>query len=124
MLLHEELTGEIRSAAIEVHRTLGPGLLERAYEECLCEELCQRRLAFQRQLPLAISYKGKLLDCGFVVDLLVEEKVILELKSIERVLPVHEAQLLTYLKLTGVRVGLLINFNTEKLIDGIIRRVL
>ena len=124
MLLHEELTGEIRSAAIEVHRTLGPGLLERAYEECLCEELRQRRLAFQRQLPLAIGYKGKRLDCGFVVDLLVEDKVLLELKSVERVLPVHEAQLLTYLKLTGVRVGLLINFNTERLIDGITRRVL
>src|SRR5690349_843723 len=104
MLLHEELTGEIRSAAIEVHRTLGPGLLERAYEECLCEELSHRRLAFQRQLPLGISYKGKRLDCGFVVDLIVEEKVLLELKSVERVLPVHEAQLLTYLKLTGVKV--------------------
>ena len=124
MLLHGELTGEIRSAAIEVHRTLGPGLLERAYEECLCEELRRRGLAFQRQLPLAISYKGRQLDCGFVVDLLVEEKVLLELKSVERVLPVHEAQLLTYLKLTGVRVGLLINFNTEKLVDGITRRVL
>ena len=124
MLLHEELTREIRSAAIEVHRTLGPGLLERAYEECLCEELCNRRLAFQRQLPLPIAYKGKRLDCGFVIDLLVEEKVLLELKSVEHLLPVHEAQLLTYLKLTGVSVGLLINFNTEKLIDGITSRVL
>lgn len=124
MLLHEKLTGEIRASAIEVHRTLGPGLLERAYESCLCEELSQRRLAFQRQLPLTIRYKGKQLDCGFVVDLLVEDKIVLELKCVEHILPVHEAQLLTYLKLTGKQVGLLINFNTERLVDGIIRRVL
>ena len=124
MLLHASLTGDIRAAAIEVHRTLGPGLLERVYEECLCEELARRRVAFVRQLALPIAYKGKQLDCGFVIDLMVEAKVVLELKSVERVLPVHEAQLLTYLKLTGKRVGLLINFNTERLVDGVVRRVL
>jgi GxxExxY protein len=100
-LLHEELTEKVIGAAIEVHRALGPGLLESAYEECLCRELDLRELAFQRQVPLPVEYKGVKLDCGYRLDLIVQEAVVLELKCVERILPVHEAQLLTYLKLTG-----------------------
>ena len=110
-LLHEDLTEQIIGAAVEVHRALGPGLLESAYEECLCRELHLRGLNFQRQVPLPVEYKGVNLDCGYRLDLIVQDEVVLELKCIERVLPVHEAQLLTYLKLTGKRVGLIINFN-------------
>jgi GxxExxY protein len=107
-----------------VHRQLGPGLLESAYEQCLCHELHLRGLAFQRQVELPIVYKGLKLDCGYRLDLIVENEVVVELKAIERLLPVHEAQLLTYLRLTGKRVGLLINFNVPLLTTGIIRRVL
>jgi len=96
MLVYEELTHEILGAATEVHKQLGPGLLESAYEECLCRELSLRGLSFQRQVPLAISYKGVKLDCGYKLDLVVEGKVILELKSTTRIEPIHEAQLLTY----------------------------
>jgi GxxExxY protein len=117
-------TAPIIGAAIEVHRALGPGLLESAYEECLCHELHLRGLAFQRQVDLPVPYKGLKLDCGYKMDLVVEDEVVLELKSIEKILPVHEAQLLTYLKLSGKRVGLLINFNVPLLTRGIIRRVL
>lgn len=95
MLIYEELTGSIRAAAIEVHRHLGPGLLEAAYEECLCYELEQRGLNFERQVQLPIEYKNTRLDCDFRIDVLVEDKVVLELKSVESLLPVHEAQLLT-----------------------------
>jgi GxxExxY protein len=124
-LLHEELTEKIIGAAIEVHRALGPGLLESAYEECLCRELDLRRLKFQRQVPLPVEYKGVKLDCGYRLDLIVEDEVILELKCIERVLSVHEAQLLTYLKLTSKRAGLIVNFNVATLIrGGIVRKVL
>jgi GxxExxY protein len=105
-LLHEELTENVIGAAIEVHRALGPGLLESAYEECLCHELHLRSIAFQRQVPLPIRYKGVNLDCGYRIDLIVENEVVLELKCLEHVLPVHEAQLLTYLKLLNKRVGL------------------
>jgi GxxExxY protein len=114
-LLHENLTEQIIGASIEVHRTLGPGLLESAYEECLCHELRLRGLAFQRQVPLPVEYKGVQIDCG----------VILELKCVEHVLPVHEAQLLTYLKLTGKRVGIIINFHVATLVrGGIVRKVI
>ena len=117
-------TEPIIGAAIEVHRVLGAGLLESAYEECLCHELHLRGLTFERQVHLPIMYKGLQLDCGYKMDLVVEQEVVLELKSIEKNLPVHEAQLLTYLKLSGKRVGLLINFNVPVLTRGIIRRVL
>jgi GxxExxY protein len=124
MLIHEELTKEIIGAATETHRELGPGLLESAYEECLCHELGLRGLAFQRQQALPVVYKGVRLDCGYRMDVVVEDAVVLELKVVEELLPLHEAQLMTYLRLSKKRVGLLINFNTIVLKDGIIRRVL
>ncbi len=117
-------TAPIIGAAIEVHRALGPGLLESAYEECLCHELHLRGLAFERQVDLPVSYKDVRLSCGYKIDLLVQSEVILELKTVERILPVHEAQLLTYLKLLNKHVGLLINFNTPQLTRGIKRLVL
>jgi len=117
-------TSSIIGAAIEVHRHLGPGLLESAYEECLCHELHLRGISFQRQVDLPVSYKGLLLGCGYKIDLIVQQEVVLELKAVETLLPVHEAQLLTYLKLSGKRVGLLINFNTPLLTRGIKRIVL
>jgi GxxExxY protein len=124
-LLHEELTERLLGAAIEVHRALGPGLLESAYEECLCHELHLRGISFERQRPLPVKYKGVKLDCGYRLDLLVENKVIIEIKCVEHVLPVHEAQLLTYLKMTGMRVGLILNFNVPTLTKGgIVRKVL
>ncbi|HWF90634.1 MAG TPA: GxxExxY protein [Terriglobales bacterium] len=109
-LLQEALTENIIGAAIEVHKTLGPGLLESAYEECLCHELHLREINFQRQVPLPVRYKEINLDCGDRIDLVVEECVILELKCVEHIVPVHEAQLLTYLKLTGKRISLIFNF--------------
>jgi GxxExxY protein len=124
MLIDEETTEAIIGAAIEVHRELGPGLLESTYEECLCHELNVRGLPFRRQIEAPISYKGLKLDCGYRIDLLVADSVIVELKSVDRILPVHEAQLLTYLRLLGKRVRLLINFNTPTLSKGIVRRVL
>jgi len=124
MLYEKELTEQIIGAAIEVHRSLGPGLLESAYQACLAHELSLRKLSFEREKPLPIEYKGVQLDCGYRLDFLVEGKVVVELKAVESVLPVHEAQLITYLKLTGCRVGLLINFNVPVLKDGITRRVL
>ncbi len=124
-LLEEELTERIIGAAIEVHRALGPGLLESAYEECLCREFDLRGIAFQRQVPLPIEYKGVKLDCGYRIDIIVEDSVILELKCVEHILPVHEAQLLTYLKLTAKRIGLIINFNLATLVrGGLVRKVL
>ncbi|HXZ02518.1 MAG TPA: GxxExxY protein [Stellaceae bacterium] len=121
---NDPLTEEIIGRAIEVHRHLGPGLLESAYEECLCLELKQAGLAFQRQVPLPIVYKTVRLDCGYRLDIVVARKVILELKTVERLLPVHEAQVLTYLKLSGVGIGLLLNFNTPVLKDGVRRLML
>jgi len=117
-------TSPIIGAGIEVHRQLGPGLLESAYEECLCHELHLRGMDFKRQVDLPVLYKGLKLDCGYKIDLIVQNEVVLELKSVERLLPVHEAQLLTYLRLSNKRVGLLINFNVPLLTQGIIRRVL
>jgi GxxExxY protein len=119
-----DLTKTIIGAAIEVHRALGPGLLESAYEECLCEELKLRGIPFERQKPLPVTYKGKQLDCGYRLDLVVANAVVLELKAIEAFAPIHDAQLLTYLRLGGWKVGLLINFNVPVLRDGIRRKVL
>jgi GxxExxY protein len=123
-LIHENLTKQIIGAAMEVHKTLGPGLLESAYEQCLCHELSLRKLLFQRQLTVPVFYKGIDLDCGYRLDLLVENTVILELKCIDRILPIHEAQLLTYLRLLNKPVGFIINFNVPVLRQGIVRKVL
>lgn len=120
----KELTQEIVGSAIEVHKALGPGLLESAYEECLCYELKTRGLAYKRQVDLPLTYKGIRLDCGYRIDVVVEDKVLLELKCVEKLLPIHEAQLLTYLRLSGIKIGLLMNFNVPVMRDGILRRVL
>ncbi|HVC57161.1 MAG TPA: GxxExxY protein [Stellaceae bacterium] len=117
------LTERIVGFAIEVHRQLGPGLLESAYEQCLCYELQQSGLNFRRQVPLPVVYKSIRLDCGYRIDVVVEEQVILELKTVERLMPIHEAQILTYLKLSGLRTGLLLNFNSAVLKDGM-RRIM
>ncbi|MEW6542165.1 MAG: GxxExxY protein [Nitrospirota bacterium] len=117
-------TEQIIGAAIEVHKSLGPGLLESAYEECLCYEMTLRKVRYERQRPLAVEYKGIKLDCGYRLDLLVENAVVVEIKAIESIEPIHEAQLLTYLKLGGWKLGLLINFNVPVLKDGIRRRIL
>jgi GxxExxY protein len=119
----DHLTELIIGAAIEVHRETGPGLLESVYEECLCYELHQSGLAFQRQVQLPILYKGIKLDCGYRMDLVVEDAVVLELKTVEQLLPVHSAQLLTYLKLSRKEVGLLMNFNEAVLSKGLKRLV-
>lgn len=124
-LLHEKQTERVIGAAIEVHRALGPGLLQSVYEECLCYELHLQGIGFERQIPLPVEYKGVKLDCGYRLDLIVENVVIIEIKCLEHVLPVHEAQLLTYRKMTGKRVGLILNFNVSVLTrGGIIRKVL
>ena len=123
-LLHKELSDQVIGAAIEVHRQLGPGLLESAYQACLAHELALRGILFVSQLDLPLTYKGVQLDVGYRIDLLVEDKIILELKAVEKVLPIHEAQLLTYLRLLRKPVGLLLNFSVPVLKDGIIRRVL
>jgi GxxExxY protein len=117
----KEITDQVIGACIEIHKQIGPGLLESAYEECLCYELAQRGIHFERQKPLPVKYKGVNLDCGYRLDLVVERKIILELKTVEDLLPIHEAQLLTYLKLSGLTLGLLINFNVPLLKDGIKR---
>ncbi|MEW6609727.1 MAG: GxxExxY protein [bacterium] len=118
-----QITEKIIGAAIEIHKTLGAGLLESTYEECLCYELSILGLHFKRQVELPVRYKGVRLDCGYRLDLLVEEEVVVELKTVEQLLPIHEAQLLTYLKMINKRVGLLINFNVPVLKDGIKRIV-
>jgi GxxExxY protein len=124
-LLHEELTERVIGAAIEVHRALGPGLLESGYEECLCHEFHLRGISFERQRPLPVEHKSVKVDCGYRLDLIVENKLILEIQCIEHLLPVLEAQLLTYLKMTGMRVGLILNFNVSILTrGGIVRKVL
>ena len=123
-LLSEDLTEQIIGAAIAVHAELGPGLLESVYEECMCEELRRRGVPFRCQVELPIVYKGTPLSGMYRIDLIVADEVVVELKSVERVQGVHEAQLLTYLKLTSKRVGLLINFNVPVLHRGIMRRVL
>ena len=120
----EILIKSIIGAAIEVHRAIGPGLLESAYVQCLCYELSLRKLPFALEVPLPVQYKGVKLDCGYRVDLVVNDLVVVELKAVECLIPVHEAQLLTYLKLGGWKAGLLINLNDPLLRDGIVRRVL
>ncbi len=120
----DPLTSAIISAALEVHRALGRGLLESAYEECLCHELHIRGLRFLRQVELPIVYKTVRLDCGYRIDLLVEDAVVVELKAVDALTDIHDAQLLTYMKLLHKRVGLLINFNVALLKNGIRRRVL
>ena len=116
-------TESIIGAAIEVHRHLGPGLLESAYEECLCEELSLRKILFKRQVALPVIYKSKKLDVGYRIDLLVNDEVVVELKTVESILPIHEAQTLTYMKLGGWQVGLILNFNVTVLKNGIKRLV-
>ncbi len=118
-----EISGNIIGAAIEVHRALGPGLLESAYEACLAFELARRDLKVEQQKPIALIYHEIKLDCGYRLDLLVEDRIIVEVKAIEQVLPVHKAQLLSYLRLTNRHLGLLINFNVEFLKQGITRLV-
>jgi GxxExxY protein len=118
-----ELTGAIIGAAIEVHRVLGPGLLESAYEECLCRELFLRGLKFKRQLPLPLEYKGVHLERSYQLDLLVENYCVVEVKSVDAIHPIHEAQTLTYMRIGDWRVGLLFNFNVEILKEGGIRRL-
>ena len=123
-LEQEALTSEIIGAAIEVHKELGPGLLESAYEASLCRELSLRNVPFARQLAVPLNYKGMRLDSDMQLDVLVADTVVVELKSVEKLAGVHQAQLLTYLKLSKKRIGLLINFNVELLKDGIVRRIL
>ncbi len=117
----DDLTSKAIGAAIEVHKSLGPGLLESAYEECLCRELDLRGINYERQKELPIEYKGVKLNCGYRLDIVVAGELILELKACDVLEPIHEAQLLTYLKLTGLKIGLLINFNVPVLKMGIRR---
>jgi GxxExxY protein len=123
-VIENEISKIVIGAAIEVHKQLGPGLLESAYAECLSYELQINKLRFDREKPVPVFYKGKKLDCGYKLDFCIKDKVIVELKAIETILPIHEAQILTYLKLTGIKLGLLINFNVPILRDGIKRIVL
>lgn len=118
-----KLSGKIIGAAIEVHKALGPGLLESVYEECMCHELGLQGLSFEKQKPLPIQYKGNKLDCGYRLDIVVENSIVLELKSCEKIEPIHRAQILTYLKLSDLHLGLILNFNTTVMRDGIFRVV-
>jgi GxxExxY protein len=120
----DALTSRVIGLAMEVHRALGPGLLESAYEECLCYELASHGIRFSRQVPLPVIYKSVRLDCAYKLDLAIEDMLVAELKTVERILPVHEAQLLTYLRLSGRTTGLLLNFHVPVLKDGIKRLVL
>ena len=120
----DPLTEIVIAAAIEVHKHLGPGLLESAYEACLCHELRIRHCEFVQQMPLPVNYKGIALDCGYRLDVTFPGKLIVEAKAVEKLHPIHEAQLLTYMKLAGVKKGLLLNFNQRLLRDGIKRMVL
>ncbi len=120
----DALTSRVIGLAIEVHRALGPGLLESAYEECLCFELTSHDIHFKRQVPLPVVYKSVHLDCAYRMDIVVEDVLIAELKTVERILPVHEAQLLTYLRLSGTTTGLILNFHAPVLKEGIKRLVL
>ncbi len=123
-LVHKELTPQFLGAALEVHSQLGPGLLESVYEKCMAYELNGRGLSVVRQLPVPVVYKDQRLDCGFRLDLMVEGVVIVELKSVDKLMPVHESQLFTHMRLLGCRAGPLLNFNIQHLRDGIVRRVL
>ena len=118
------MSNKVIECALEVHRTLGPGLLESTYEKCLAYELSQKSILFRLQHPLSIEYKTIKLDCGYRVDILVDDRLIIELKSVETLIPVYEAQLLTYMKLANIKIGLLINFNVKRLKDGLKRFVL
>lgn len=118
-----ELTEAVIGSAIEVHKVLGPGLLESAYSECLAHELHQRNIPYAKEVPLPVYYKGINLDCGYRMDLVVDKRLVLEIKTVEIIMPVHKAQLLTYLKLSGIKIGLLINFNTPLLKNGIVRMI-
>ena len=120
----DDLSNRVIGCAIEVHRHLGPGLLESAYEQCLAHELSRDNIGFQLQLAQPVRYKDVLLDCGYRIDVLVENQLIIELKSVEKLLGIHEAQLLTYMKLAEIKIGLLMNFNVIKLKEGIKRFVL
>src|SRR6266404_8053325 len=120
-MLDNEITQHVIGAAIEVHRQLGPGLLESAYQDCLCHELALGKINYERQKPIPLVYKEVKLDCGYRLDLLVEERIVVELKSVDGLGPIHEAIVLTYLKLSGHKLGLLINFNVTLLKDGIKR---
>ena len=124
MVSVDEVTQTVIGVGIEVHRALGPGLLESAYEECLCRELDLRKIQFDRQRHLPVNYKRIRLDCGYRLDLLVAGTVVVEIKAVDRLLPIHQAQLLTYLRLGGWKVGLLMNFNVAALKQGIKRVVL
>lgn len=119
-----DLTWRVIGMAIEVHRQLGPGLFESVYEECLCFELEQAGIGFRRQVPIPMVYKDRKLDAGFRVDVMLQRELLLEIKSVECLAPVHEAQVLTYLRLSGCRIGLLVNFNTLRLKDGLRRFVM
>ena len=119
MFQKNDLVEKIIGCAIEVHRNLGPGLLESTYEQCLAHELNLNNIKFEKQFSLPVEYKGIKLDCGYRIDLFVENQVILELKSVDNLAGIHEAQLLTYMKLAGAKHGLLINFNVNRLIDGL-----
>jgi len=123
MLLAEQLTEQVIGLAIEVHRHTGPGLLESVYEQCLCVELRQVGVAFARQVPIQMLYKGEQVGDGFKADIVVDAQLILEIKSVPTILPVHEMQLRTYLRMSGIRVGLLLNFNAPRLMDGFRRSV-
>ena len=123
-LVEADVTGQIIGAAIDVHRELGPGLLESAYQACMCRELTLRDLSHREQVELPVQYKGVCIECGYRIDLVVNDRIVVELKSVEHLLAVHEAQLLTYLRLSGLKVGLLINFNVPILRRGILRRIL
>jgi len=121
MLYHEELTKKIIGAAIEVHKILGPGLLESTYQECLAKEFSLRQIPYEKEKNLLVKYKGYDIDCNYRMDFVIDDLVVVELKTVETILPIHEAQLLTYLKLTGFKVGLMINFNVKQLVKGIKR---
>jgi len=123
MINYNEITSKIISAAIEVHKELGPGLLESVYEVCLYKELVDRNLFVQSQVRLPVIYKNKELNKEFIIDLLVNEEIIVELKAVEKINPIHEVQLVTYLKLSGKKIGLLINFNEVLLKNGIKRKI-
>jgi len=118
-----KLSNKIIGVAIEVHRSLGPGLLESAYEECLCYELGLREMSFERQKSLPVMYKEKQLDCGYRIDVLVKKSIVLELKAVDKIEAIHKAQLLTYLKLSNISLGLILNFNVPVMRDGIVRIV-
>jgi GxxExxY protein len=124
LLIDEELSEAVIGAAIEVHRATGPGLLESAYQNFLAHEFALRGIAYAKEVPLPVVYKGIRLDCGYRMDFVIEQRIVLEVKSVEKLIAIHEAQLLTYLKLSGMHVGLMINFNSAVIRNSLIRRVL